>query len=105
MKDRVSIRGRVLGGAAEDSVVTLSGDIEGKTATADATGRYEFRGLGPGIYQIRAQLWFFDEDRGRMMRQWSPPISVTVAEDASESLEIDIPSRQAVSPNGQYGKR
>lgn len=75
-----------LDGPTAGATVTLSGGIESKTATADATGRYEILGLGAGTYQLR----FFDEDSGRMMCQRSDGIEVAVAEDSSDSLEIDI---------------
>ena len=105
MKDGAKVFGRVQvsGQIAPGASVSLSGGLERKNVVADATGRFEVLGLGPGTYRLRARVVNQESSRRergprggenrrptfRREESTGPSVTVTIEEKAKE-VEVDI---------------
>src|SRR5438128_8464824 len=62
-----AIRGRVADAAgAPLTRATITADAPGLRATSDDQGRYEIRGVAPGVYQVRARLLGYQPKTARV---------------------------------------
>ena len=87
-----AIRGRVADAAgAPLTRATITADAPGLRATSDDQGRYEIRGVAPGVYQVRARLLGYQPKTARVAVEQTAVVQDFVLSEQPISLSpVDV---------------